>query len=80
MKNKLYELVAEAEARGAEADELREILGKAASKRGIFEGDTEKGEIEIGQIASAVRNIDDVATIIARLKAEYNETKNRLAR
>ena len=80
VKNKLYELVAEAEARGAEADELREILGKAASKRGIFEGDTEKGEIEIGQIASAVRNIDDVATIIARLKAEYNETKNRLAR
>ena len=67
-------------ARGAEADELREILGRAASKRGIFEGDIEGGEIEIGQIASAVKHIDDVATIIARLKAEYNETKNRLAR
>lgn len=79
VKNALYNRLAEAEARGADADELREMLGKAASKRGIFEGDTEDGEIEIGQIASAVKTIDDVATIMARLKAEYIETKNRLA-
>lgn len=79
VKNALYNRLAEAEARGADADELREMLGKAASKRGIFEGDTEDGEIEIGQIASAVKSIDDVATIMARLKAEYIETKNRLA-
>lgn len=80
VKNLLYTRIAEAEARGAEADELRAILGKAASKRGIFEGDTEGGEIEIGQIASAVKDIEDVATIMARLKTEYYETKNRLAR
>lgn len=79
VKNALYNRLAEAEARGADADELREMLGKAASKRGIFEGDTEDGEIEIGQIASAVKTIDDVATIMARLKAEYIEKKNRLA-
>lgn len=79
VKNALYNRLAEAEARGADADELREMLGKAASKRGIFEGDNEDGEIEIGQIASAVKTIDDVATIMARLKAEYIETKNRLA-
>lgn len=79
VKNALYNRLDEAEARGADADELREMLGKAASKRGIFEGDTEDGEIEIGQIASAVKTIDDVATIMARLKAEYIETKNRLA-
>ncbi len=79
VKNALYNRLAEAEARGADADELCEMLGKAASKRGIFEGDTEDGEIEIGQIASAVKTIDDVATIMARLKAEYIETKNRLA-
>ena len=79
VKNALYNRLAEAEARGADADELREMLGKAASKRGIFEGDTEDGEIEIGQIASAGKTIDDVATIMARLKAEYIETKNRLA-
>ena len=79
VKNALYNRLAEAEARGADADELREMLGKAASKRGIFEGDTEDGEVEIGPIASAVKTIDDVATIMARLKAEYIETKNRLA-
>ena len=79
VKNALYNRLAEAEARGADADELREMLGKAASKRGIFEGDTEDEEVEIGQIASAVKTIDDVATIMARLKAEYIETKNRLA-
>ena len=79
VKNALYNRLAEAEARGADADELREMLGKAASKRGIFEGDTEDGEIEIGQIASTVKTIDDVATIMARLKAEYIETQNRLA-
>ena len=77
VKNALYNRLAEAEARGADADELREMLGKAASKRGIFEGDTEDGEIEIGQIASAVKTIDDVATIMARLKAEYIETKKQ---
>ena len=79
VKNALYDRWGEAEGRGGDADELREMLGKAASKRGIFEGDTEDGEIEIGQIASAVKTIDDVATIMARLKAEYIETKNRLA-
>ena len=77
VKNALYNRLAEAEARGADADELREMLGKAASKRGIFEGDTEDGEIEIGQIASAVKTIDDVETIMARLKAEYIETKKQ---
>ena len=77
VKNALYNRLAEAEARGADADELREMLGKAASKRGIFDGDTEDGEIEIGQIASAVKTIDDVATIMARLKAEYIETKKQ---
>ena len=79
VKNKLYGKIAEAEARGAEADELREIMGRAASKRGIFEGDTEEGEVEIGQIASAVKTIDDVETIVNRLKTEYEETKKRLA-
>ena len=73
VKNTLYNKVAEAEAAGADADALRGILGKAASKRGIFEGDVENGEIEIGQIASAVKSIDTVEEIFARLDREYNE-------
>ena len=72
VKNTLYNKVAEAEAAGASVDELREILGKAASKRGIFEGDVENGEIEIGQIASAVKSIDTVDEIFARLEREFS--------
>ncbi|MDY5966458.1 MAG: nitronate monooxygenase, partial [Sodaliphilus sp.] len=55
IKNELFAKIAEAESRGAEADELRELLGRAASKRGIFEGDLEHGELEIGQIASTIK-------------------------
>ncbi|MDY5406180.1 MAG: nitronate monooxygenase, partial [Sodaliphilus sp.] len=54
IKNELFAKIAEAESRGAEADELRELLGRAASKRGIFEGDLQNGELEIGQIASTI--------------------------
>ena len=78
VKNTLYNKVAEAEAAGASVDELREILGKAASKRGIFEGDVENGEIEIGQIASAVKSIDTVDEIFARLDREFSERVKEL--
>ena len=78
VKNTLFNKVAEAEAAGASVDELREILGKAASKRGIFEGDVENGEIEIGQIASAVKSIDTVDEIFARLEREFSERVKEL--
>lgn len=74
IKNELYQRIAEAESRGAEADELREILGKAASKRGIFEGDVENGEIEIGQIVSAVKSVKTVSEVFADLQKEYQQT------
>lgn len=79
VKNELYKKVAEAEDNGASADELRDILGKASTKRGIFEGETETGELEIGQIASAVKKIDTVDEIFARLDKEFNEAKERIA-
>ena len=79
VKNSLYDKEAEAEARGAEADELREIIGKAASKRGIFEGDTDNGELEIGQIASAVDEVIPAGEIIGRLVSEYRDTLGRIA-
>lgn len=75
VKNALYNKVAEAEARGASADELRELLGRAASKRGIFEGDTDGGELEIGQIASAIKEIKPVADIMRQLIGEYKTAK-----
>lgn len=74
VKNALYERIAEAESRGADADELRAILGDKASKRGIFEGDIENGEIEIGQIASAVREVRPIKDIIDDIVTEYEKT------
>ena len=55
IRNDFYRAVEEAESRGATADELKELLGRGRSKRGIFEGDLSDGELEIGQIASLIR-------------------------
>lgn len=79
IKNELYAKIAEAESRGAEADELRELLGKAASKRGIFEGDLENGELEIGQIASAIKEVQPVSTIMKNLIDDFTATQSRIA-
>lgn len=79
IKNGLYHQIAEAEDRGATADELRGILGKAASKKGIFEGDIQGGELEIGQVASAVRKIQPAGAIVDSLMAEYRDARQRLS-
>ena len=79
IKNDLYNKVAEAENRGASADELRAILGRAASKRGIFEGDIAEGELEIGQIASAIKAICPVAEVMSGLVDSFDEARNRAA-
>lgn len=78
IKNELYAKIAEAESRGAEADELRQLLGRAASKRGIFEGDLTNGELEIGQIVSAIREVKPVAEIMDDIITDFEETKRRL--
>lgn len=78
VKNGLYKRIAEAEARGAEVPELLDILGEKATRRGIFNGDTEGGEMEIGQIASAIKQVDSVHTIMTRLITEYNSALSRL--
>ena len=79
IKNELYAKIAEAESRGAEADELRELLGKAASKRGIFEGDLENGELEIGQIVSAIKEVQPVSTIMKNFIDDFTATQSRIA-
>lgn len=79
IKNELFAKIAEAESRGAEADELRELLGRAASKRGIFEGDLEHGELEIGQIASTIKEVKPVAQIMHDLITDFHTTQSRIA-
>ncbi len=79
IKNPLYQRIQEAEDKGADAEDLREILGKAASKRGIFEGDTETGELEIGQIVSSINEIKPVTTIMNELISDFEDTTRRMA-
>lgn len=79
IKNELFAKIAEAENRGAEADELRELLGRAASKRGIFEGDLQNGELEIGQIASTIKEVKSVAQIMHELITDFHTTQSRIA-
>lgn len=78
IKNELYNRIAQAEARGAAVEELREILGSRRSKLGIFEGELSEGELEIGQIVSLVRSIDDVQTIFDQLITEFQTAKQRV--
>lgn len=78
IKNELFAKITEAENRGAEADELRELLGRAASKRGIFEGDLEHGELEIGQIASTINEVKPVAQIMHELITDFHTTQSKI--
>lgn len=72
IKNSFYKQVEEAEQRGASKEELSNLLGKGRAKKGIFEGDLENGELEIGQVSSQISSIEPVETIMKRLIQDYN--------
>jgi len=78
IKNDFYQRINSAEYHGAPKEELLEMLGKGRSKRGIFEGDMSDGELEIGQVASMIDEIEPVATIMKRLVSEFNTTAERM--
>jgi len=73
MKNKFFEEVSHAERRGATVDELKSILGRARAKKGMFEGDLENGELEIGQGSALVRDILPAAQIVKNVWQEFEE-------
>lgn len=70
--------VEEAEARGASAEELRELLGKGRAKKGIFEGDLQNGELEIGQIASLFHEEQSVAEVMEEITSAFEAAKQRM--
>lgn len=79
VRNALYDRIAEAEATGQnDAEQLRQILGKAAAKRGIFEGDIDNGELEIGQSSAYVKEVLPTAVIMQHIVQQYDEAKKRL--
>lgn len=79
IKNDFYQRVQAAEDRGAAAEELRELLGRARSKKGMFEGDLTEGELEIGQVSGTIHEISPVASIMEAMMTEFHQTKKRLA-
>lgn len=79
IKNEFYQQVQELEDRGATPEELRELLGKGRAKRGIFEGDLAEGELEIGQIASHIREIAPAGKVVEEMIEEYNQAVKELS-
>ena len=80
VKNEFYRQVQELEDRGASADELRSLLGRGRSKRGIFEGDLVEGELEIGQVASLIDAVVPAQQVVEGMMKEYYETVEKLNR
>lgn len=78
IKNDFFRKVEDAERRGASAEELRSLLGHRRAKLGIFEGNLEEGELEIGQVSAAIRKIQPAAEILREVWEEYNALKKRM--
>ncbi|HZI01734.1 MAG TPA: nitronate monooxygenase [Flavisolibacter sp.] len=73
LKNKFFQEVQEAELRGAEPEELKRILGRARAKKGMYEGDMEEGELEIGQVSALVKAILPAEKIVKEMWEEFRE-------
>jgi enoyl-[acyl-carrier protein] reductase II len=80
VKNKFFQQVVEAEQRGASVEELKQLLGRARAKKGMFEGDLEEGELEIGQVAAAINNIKPAAEILQEIWNDYQALRNELSK
>jgi enoyl-[acyl-carrier protein] reductase II len=78
MRNKFFREVQEAELRGASADELKQLLGRARAKKGMFEGDMEDGELEIGQVSAMIDRILPAGEIVGSIMREFEEAKRSL--
>lgn len=77
IKNQFYDEIKQAEEHGASADELRELLGKRRSKKGIFEGDLDQGELEIGQISAYINDIKPAGVILNEIWSDYESLKSK---
>jgi enoyl-[acyl-carrier protein] reductase II len=78
LKNKFFDQIRDAENSCVSNDELQIILGKGRAKKGIFEGNIDEGELEIGQVASLIDSIQTVNEIMRNILMEYNEAINEL--
>ncbi|MBP9214542.1 MAG: nitronate monooxygenase [Chitinophagaceae bacterium] len=74
LNNAFAEAIRIAENNGATAEELKEILGRARAKKGMFEGDLEQGELEIGQVSSIIHSVQPAANIVQEIWSEFEQT------
>lgn len=73
LKNSFFEKVNELEKKGADVEELSNLLGRGRAKKGMFEGNLEEGELEIGQVSGGIDKIQTVKEVMDELIEEYNE-------
>ncbi len=78
IKNKFYSLVEKAEQHGAGVEELKSILGRARAKKGMFEGDLDEGELEVGQVSAFIKEIKPAGQIVKDVWNEFLEAKKKL--
>jgi enoyl-[acyl-carrier protein] reductase II len=79
IKNKFYDDIQDLYTKCPTPEELKELLGRARAKKGMFEGDLIEGELEIGQIAGLIHEILPVKTIVANMVREFEEAKREVA-
>jgi enoyl-[acyl-carrier protein] reductase II len=78
LRNAFFEKVRKAELSGAAREELIELLGHGRAKKGMFEGDLEEGELEIGQVAAIIHEVKPAEQIVQEIVADFNRTADRL--
>lgn len=79
IKNKFYNELQDLYKTAPTPEQLKELLGRARAKRGMFEGDLDDGELEIGQIAGLIHDVKPVAEIVRDMVAEFEEAKQNIA-
>lgn len=73
VKNKFFEQIQEAQIKGASVDDLRIMLGRGRAKKGMFEGDLDEGELEIGQVSAMITQLQTVNEVMQQIITEYNQ-------
>jgi enoyl-[acyl-carrier protein] reductase II len=75
IKNQFYDEVQKLYQQNPTVEEIKELLGRARAKKGMFEGDLENGELEIGQIAGLIHDIKSAKEVVDEMMAEYESVK-----
>lgn len=79
LKNKFFYQIEDLYQENASVEKIKELLGRARAKRGMFEGDLEDGELEIGQIAGLINKIKPAAEIVNEIINDYNDAVSQVS-